>query len=79
INSHFGITEVISDTHSLFSFQRSTLLRSINFSSPATLILYHIQPIIASSFLISYFEQPFDLSWPELEYTMYTESLQVLF
>ncbi|OMF85420.1 hypothetical protein, partial [Paenibacillus sp. FSL R7-0273] len=54
------LTEVISDTHSLFSFQRSSSLLPSMFSSAATLILYHIQPIVASSFLISFFELSFD-------------------
>ncbi|WP_238656150.1 hypothetical protein, partial [Paenibacillus piscarius] len=40
--------EVISDTHSLFSFQRSSSLSAAIISSPATLIIYHVAPINAS-------------------------------
>ncbi|WP_209879309.1 hypothetical protein, partial [Paenibacillus silagei] len=54
LHSHFWISPKRSpDTHSLFSFQRSSSLLVSMLSSPATLIIYHIQPINASSFLTS--------------------------
>ncbi|WP_218639470.1 hypothetical protein, partial [Paenibacillus sp. FSL H8-0259] len=60
-----------SDTHSLFSFQRSSSLSAPLIASPATLIIYHIQPINASSFFQLLFELGVDVSRPEIEYIMY--------
>jgi hypothetical protein len=70
---------VISDTHSLFSFQRSSSLSVSISSSPATLIIYHIQPFNASSFFNFFFELGVDVSRPEIEYIMYKKTMQAFF
>ncbi|WP_238655548.1 hypothetical protein, partial [Paenibacillus piscarius] len=58
---------------------RSSSLSAAMFSSPATLIIYHIQAINASSFFQSLFEPSVDVSRPEIEYTMDEYELQAFF